>query len=99
MALWLETDQISGIPQGNSIGPLCFLIYISDLPLNIKHRTIKLFADDVKLYFDFVRNDILSTQANWAKLWQLDISIPKTFILHLGSNNPKLSYFIDGKLR
>ena len=55
-----ETDQTSDITHGSSIGPSCFFIYI-DLPFNIKYCTIKLFADEVKLYFDFVRDDILST--------------------------------------
>ena len=80
-----ETDQISGIPQGSSIGPLCSLIYINDLPLNIKYCTIKLFADDVNLYFDFICNDFfyfhklqfdLNALANWANKWSLNISIP-----------------------
>ena len=68
---------------------------------------MKLFVDDIKLYFDFVYDDIFSSHklqsdlnalAYWAKQWQLDISIPMTFILNIGSNNPKLPHFICGKL-
>ena len=42
-------DITSGIPQGSVLGPILFLISINDLPDVIK-CSIKLFADDEKLY-------------------------------------------------
>ena len=59
--------QTSGVAHGTSIGPLCFLIYINDLSMNIKYCILKLFADDGKIYFCYPR-------VNWSNLLQINLN-------------------------
>ena len=50
------TDVSSGVPQGGSVlGPLLFILYVNDLPDEVKSYC-KLFADDVKLYKDLYKD-------------------------------------------
>ena len=43
------TPVTSGVIQGSVISALAFTLFINDLPEVIKHVTILMFADDVKL--------------------------------------------------
>ena len=54
----------SGVPQGNILGPLLFLIYINDLPECINYASCRLFADDAKLLKSVVTSTIVPN-CNW----------------------------------
>ena len=42
--------QPTGIPQGSSLGPLLFLVYVNNLPNAVHDSLIGMYADDTGLY-------------------------------------------------
>ena len=90
--------MISGVPQGSVIGALLFLLFINDIPNEIKCN-IQLFADDAKI-FKTVENEEdhqdrfkdLDNLENWARLWQMKFNVGQCKVLHLGRRNPRYEY-------
>ena len=66
-----DLNHISvGVPQGSTIGPIMFLIYINDLPSVLEHSSCIMYADDTVLYCgnEQVRNVRKLLQADLCKV-------------------------------
>ena len=92
-------EVMSGVPQGSVLGPLLFLIYINDLPEDIK-RHISLFADDVKMLTKSSAMNINQQDINkllkWQDSWLLKFNTDddKCKVLHIGKDNPCHKYYL-----
>ena len=97
-----ETKPVfSGVPQGSVLGPLLFLLFINDLPENVKN-IIKIFADDVKMIADPTNLQIIQADLEelhvWEGLWLLHFNIDKCKVLHIGKSNPLHDYEFLGNI-
>ena len=87
---------LSGVPQGSVLGPILFLIYVSDL-LRILNSSHAFYADDGKLYENPLTShqtiqDDLTAVHNWTCSWLMPLNVQKCFILRLGKNNLHMPY-------
>ena len=96
------TPVTSGVPQGSVLGPQLFSLYTDESLKEINSDGWK-FADDVKASnniksstdHDSLQTDI-TTLHNWYKSHGLRLHPDKSVIMHLGHNNKRDDYFLDG---
>ena len=82
---------ICGIPQGSTVGPLLFILYINDISSVLKHCKYQLYADDTVLYIsgqvenisDSVNTDLVNFK-NWCNQNKLTINVKKTKCVFFG---------------
>ncbi len=82
----------SGVPQGSVLGPSLFLIFINDMP-DLINSTMKLFADDSKMYRRISRNQTnrdlqvdLDKVCEWSDKWQMVLNQKKCKHMHIGTH-------------
>ena len=84
------TSKMGQVHQMCSVlGPILFLVYINDLPEQVKSR-VRLFADDTAMYLalsshiegQVLQNDLLSLE-KWEKMWDMNFNPSKCQVLHV----------------
>ena len=73
----------SGVPQGSVLGPVLFLLYVNDIPENVK-CDIKIFADNTKVWKNIKDSDDcrdlqnnLDSITDWSDTWLLKLHVGK----------------------
>jgi len=78
-----------GVPQGSTLGPLLFLLYVNDIFRVLPGENVKLFADDTNLFISGVDVNTLNQKCNycidtinrWFVANRLHMNVDKTNIM------------------
>lgn len=98
-----EHTVCSGVPQGSVLGPLLFIVYLSDLYQGLKTNHSS-FADDTNIFCNplLQYNDLqedLETIKLWTQKWKMPINESKCTVLHIGRNNPNFNYYFSQQIK
>ena len=95
---------LSGVPQGSVLGLVLFLIFISDLPDNIR-SSVRLFADDCVLYRNIHSlQDCLTLQEDltslfqWEADWQMKFNVAKCHSMRVTRHQHQKQILFDYSL-
>jgi len=85
-----QVCAVSGVLQGTVLGPILFLIFINDLPDDIKNSTLRLFAGDCILYkpiqisndYRSLQEDLLSLE-QWEAIWLKKFNPSQCFLMNI----------------
>ena len=93
----IKLNTNCGVPQGSTLGPPLFLLYINDLRFCLKYVEASHFADDTCLVYASNKNKSLETNLNydlkhlieWLNANRLSLNVKKTKLLIFHSKYDK----------
>jgi hypothetical protein len=98
---------LSGAPQGTTLGPLLFHIFVNDLSAIIKHSKFLLFFDDLKMYRNVksvedckvLQAGVYSVQ-HWCAENHMELNIQKTRIISFTrkTNSVHFNYYVSNEI-
>jgi hypothetical protein len=94
-----EINVDIGVPQGSVLGPLLFILYINDLPLQLKRVLVKIFADDTMLSVSHknyaaaatILNQELEIVTAWLKMNKVKLNASKSKFMVIAQSKNKLT--------
>ena len=94
-----KLDIHCGVPQGSTLGPLLFLLYINDLRFALKDATASHFVDDTCILYasnklksiETVLNCGLKSISDWLKANRLSLNVDKSKLLMFKSKQRMLN--------
>ena len=83
----------SGVPQGSILGPLLFLLFINDMPVDLKHSVVDMYADDTLIYvcdkdvnvIENRLNEDINILCKWLENNLMKANVNKTKFMLLGT--------------
>ena len=90
------------MPQGTTLGPLLFFLYINDLPDSSCKLKFQIFADDTNMFYasinpkelEVVINEGLGNVINYCAVYKLSINFEKTNYMLITSPMNKAHIYI-----
>ena len=87
-----------GVPQGSTLRPLLFLLYINDLPNSSEKLSFRIFADDTNIFFtssnpnqvDFTMNEEIELVLKYCAINKLSVNFKKASYMLITSSKKKI---------